>query len=273
MRRDVSSNGSIFETFADFSEFFNTCDGRKNKGGSFHDSRTRYDDDDDWAGANYDQAREMLLHGYDKSVSAVNSKVNQLQRQSFEKPPHRIKDYCGFAPIVPAYVIGLPKTMWNNKKDTPKSKVVTVVYDVGVSCGVSARELEEHGARVVSYIMNLERLGYRVRIDAMDGFAGGGKAYALRIPIKNENNPINLKRICFPMTHVAFSRTLAFDWYERCPDAKYMGGYGTPIYAMRNDERKEILDQVLTENEYYINYKLEPEDVFSDFAEELGGGR
>lgn len=271
MRRDTSQNGSIFETFADFSEFFNICDSRKHKGGSFNNSRTRYSEGDDWAGANYEQAKDMLLHGYDKSVSAVNARVNQLQKQSFERPPRRVKDYCGYAPIVPAYVIGLPKTMWRNKAEHKQSKVVTVVYDVGVSCGVSARELEEHGAKVVSYVMNLERLGYRVRIDAMDGFARDGRAYALRIPIKNENNPINLKRICFPMTHVAFSRTLAFDWYERCPDAEYMSGYGTPLYAMNESARADILKQVMNSNEYYINYRLEPEDVFKDFAEELGG--
>lgn len=271
MNRVTTDKGTIFETFRDFSEFFKVCDERTHKGGSFDHARTRFCDDDGWAGASYEQARDMMIHGYEKSVEAVNTRVNQLQKQSFEKPPRRVRDYCGFAPIVPNVVIGLPKTMWNNRRDTQKAKCVTIVYDVGVSCGVSRSELEEHGAKIVSYVMNLERLGYRVRIDALDGFASSGKAYALRIPIKNENNPINLKRIAFPMTHVAFSRTLAFDWYERCPDAEYMGGYGTPLYAMNEYDRKEILDTVLNDHEYYINYKLEPEDVFKDFAEELGG--
>lgn len=270
MNRVTTDRGSIVETFRDFTEFFSVCDKRKHKGGYFSDARTRYSDDDDWSGASYKQARDMMIHGYEKSVEAVNSRVSQLQKQSFEKPPRRVSDYCGFAPIVPAVIIGLPKTMWNNKKDMKKSKCVTVVYDVGVSACVSKKELEEHGAKVVSYIMNLERLGYRVRVDAICGFASG-YAYAVRIPIKNENNPINLKRIAFPMTHVAFLRTLGFDWYERCPDAEYMSGYGTPLYAMSSDDRKEFLDTVLNENEYYINYQLEPEDVFKNFASELAG--
>jgi len=269
MHRVETSNGSIVETFDDFTEFFNTCDCRPNKGGSFSDSRTRYGDDDDWSGASYEQARDMLIYGYEKSVSAVNTRVNQLQKQSFEQPPKRVRDFCGFAPIVPAVVIGLPKTMWNNKAETKKSKCVTVVYDVGVSCGISREQLEEHGAKVVSYVMNLERLGYRVRIDALCGFAEYSKQYAVRIPIKNEHNPINLKRIAFPMTHVAFLRTLAFDWYERCPDAEFMCGYGTPLYALDKSSRDDFLKNTLTGNEYYINYELDPEDVFSDFADEL----
>lgn len=266
MNRLELKDGSIIETFRDFSEFFDTCDSRKI---NFGDARTRFDDDDGWAGASYDQARDMMLHGYDKSVKAVNSRVSTLQKQAFEKPPRRIRDYAGFAPIVPNVVLGLPKTMWNNKTVARQFKVVTVCYDAGVSCCVSKEQLEEHGAKVVSYIMNLERLGYRVRIDAIVGFMGGSFGYAVRVPIKNEHNPINLKRIAFPTTHVAYLRTLGFDWYERLPKAERLGGYGTPLYALSDEDRKDFLGNILSKGEYYINYELDPEDVFKEFAEEL----
>lgn len=271
MRRIVSEDKKdIYEIFDTFSDFLETCDSRKHKGGGFDDARTRYSDDDDWAGASYDKARDMLIHGYDKSLKIVSEKVNQLQKQSFIEKPQRVRDFVGFAPIVPNVVLGYPKTMWNNKSETKPNKVITLLYDAGVSCCVSKEQLAEHGARVVNYVMNLERLGYRIRIDAMDGFTAD-HTYCVRVSVKHEDQPINLKRIAFPMTHVGFTRALGFDWYERCPDAKYMSGYGRPIYTLDDYERKEKLAPILGEDEYYINYQLEPEDVFSKFADELKG--
>lgn len=272
MRRIVSDEKDIYEVFDTFSEFLETCDSRKYKAGQgFSESaRTRYSDDDDWAGASYDRARDMLVHGYDKSIEAVSTRVNQLQKQSFVEKPQRRRDFVGYTPIVPNVLMGYPKAMWNSKKEEKPYKVITLLYDAGVSCGVSKEELEEHGAKVVSYVMNLERLGYRIRIDALDGFTRD-HTYAVRIAIKHEDQPINLKRIAFPMTHVAFTRALGFDWYERCPDAEYMSGYGTPLYCLEKYEREKKLAPILGENEYYINYQLSPEEVFSSFADELKG--
>lgn len=265
----TKNNQDIYEIFDTFSDFLETCDSRKYKGGRFSESaRTRYSEDDDWAGTTYDKARDMLLHGYDKSVNTVVSKVNQLQKRTFIDKPQRVRDYVGFSPIVPNVILGYPKTMWNNHIETKPNRVITLLYDVGVSCGVSKKELEEHGARVVSYVMNLERLGYRIRIDAMDGFTGD-HTYCVRIAVKHENQPINLKRVAFPMTHVGFTRTLGFDWYERCPDAEYMGGYGAPMYNLDDELRKKKLAPILGENEFYINYRLDPEEVFAEFADEL----
>lgn len=264
MKRIASEDG-ISEVFTDFTEFLTTCDEREC---NFGYVRTRYNDDDDWAGASYKQARNMLTHGYEKTVKAVHAKVNQLQKQGVTKPPTRVRDYVGFTPIVPNVILGIPKAMWNNKQVPKKSKVVTLVYDCGVSCCVSSEELAEHGAQVVSYVMNLERLGYRVRIDAIAGFSGS-KTYMVRIPVKNENNPINLKRVSFPMTHVGMLRTLGFDWYERCPDAIEMGGYGTPLYCLNDDKRERLMKDVLGENEYYINYQMDVKDVFEGLDERM----
>lgn len=262
------SHPNIMETYDDFSEFFTTCDSREWNDDFYEKARTRYSDDDDWAGASYNQAREFMVYGYKESVKQTSSDIDKLQKQSIINKPKRQRDYVGFSPIIPNVINGYPKSMWNDKRKQMSSRVITILYDVSIACGISREEMRKRGAEITSYIMNIERLGYRVRIDVLDGFCGEQK-YLLRIPIKNENNPINLKRISFPMTHTAFSRTLGFDWYERLPKGKYMGGYGTPIYAVDSVDRKKLFERILDGTEYYLNYKSDLNEVFKEFAEEL----
>lgn len=268
MKRIEFGDGNIAEIYSDFGEFFNTCDSREWNDDFYEEARTRYSHDDDWAGADYEQARDYLMYGYEETVGKTKTAVDELQKQSIVKKPTRTRDYVGFTPIIPNVVMGLPKAMWNDKRPPMKTRVISIVFDVSILCDVTRDEMMKKGAEVVSYVMNLERLGYRVRIDVIDGFSAEW-TYLLRIPIKNENNPINLKRVSFPMTHTAFSRTLGFDWYERLPNAKYMSGYGRSLYALDSEKRKGVLSHVLNENEYYVNYRSDMDEVFKDFAGEL----
>lgn len=268
MKRIEWGDGNIAEIFNDFSDFFSTCDNREWNNEFYERARTRYAPNDDWAGANYEQAREYMLHGYEETVSKTKTAVDQLQKQSIVKKPTRTRDYVGFTPIIPNVINGYPKSMWNDRRPPLKSKVITILFDVSILCDITREQMQKKGAEVVSWVMNLERLGYRVRIDVLDGFSREW-TYLVRVPIKNENNPINLKRVSFPMTHTAFSRTLGFDWYERLPGARYMSGYGRSIYALDECEREQVLEIVTDDTEYYVNYQSDLEEVFSDFKGEM----
>lgn len=102
--------------------------------------------------------------------------------------------------------------------------------------------------------MNLEENGYRVRLDYLKTFMShDNRIYSFRLPVKNEHQPINLKRLMFPMSHVSMQRFLAFDWLERLPNGKYMSGYGHALYGGDSKEVSAI-KEMLDKNEYLVYF-------------------
>lgn len=174
-------------------------------------------------------------------------------------------DVVGYAPIVPNAILGLPQSMINQTIVPKKIKVINVVFNAGNPAMRDKKEVLEYGAKFVSYIMNLEKQGYRVRIDCLLSFNDfvDDKHYILRVPVKNEHNPIDLKRICFPLTHPAMQRSIGFDWYERLPEAEHICGYGREFCTERNEKRRNaVLKKFLKSNEYFVCYGMDLDEVF-----------
>lgn len=65
-------------------------------------------------------------------------------------------------------------------------------------------------------------------IDCFDAFKKEEPAPA---PVVEEvqAQPVDLKRISFPLTHTGFFRVIGFDWYSKTPKGKYRYFYGHAI--------------------------------------------
>ena len=77
----------------------------------------------------------------------------------------------------------------------------------------------------------------------------------LVVKIKDAAQPLDLKRVSFPMTHTAFFRVIGFDWYSKTPRGKYRSAYG---HALVNEGRvnkkiDEIAKTMFGENAVYIS--------------------
>ena len=66
----------------------------------------------------------------------------------------------------------------------------------------------------------------------------------LKIKVKDSAQPIDLKRMSFPLTHTGFFRVIGFDWYSKCPDAKYISCYG---HSLDNDFSNETMQKTAKE--------------------------
>lgn len=258
MKREVKKD-FIMETYNSFTELLETCDSRKQ---NFGDART--EEDFRFTGVhNYEEARELLQYGYSKDIKYIQAKVGELQKQGTVNKPKFINDIVGYAPIVPNAIIGIPQSMINQKMNPKKAKVVTVVYNGGNPARRDKKDILEYGAKFVSYVMNLEKQGFRVKIDSLLSFNNGdSENYILRVPVKSEFNPIDLKRICFPLIHSAMQRSIGFDWYERLPEARQISGYGRELCTMGQGQRQKILDKFLKKNEYFVCYGMDLDEVF-----------
>lgn len=258
--KHVNGRHFVIETFNSSNELITTNNSRTQNFGEARDST-----DDRWRGASWDEAINMLQFGWDKPVRAIKSNIQKLEKQGNMKKVSFRNDIVGFAPNVPNAILGLPQSMINQSITYKKAKVISVLVDLGASCSVSSNDIIDYGMKVIEKLYSLEKAGFRVRIEYLKTLNGRNYepyTYALRYLLKNENQPFDLKRMAFPLVHTAMFRRIAFDWYERLPDAKHLGGYGTPLY--KNDDRKNIKQVLCDKNTYLVMYNDDLDQTFKN---------
>jgi hypothetical protein len=202
-----------------------------------------------WCGVDsYEQALNFLEEGYQPTVEKlkVGIKAN-LQGQGKRISFHN--DIVGYAPIVPLAILGVPQAMINSRMKPIKTKVVDIYYNMTASSGTESNEIIKAGVKLLSAVIALEQQGYRFNIYAIQNYYGCGTCYTLKVKVKDSAQPIDLKRISFPLTHTAFFRVVGFDWYSKCPEAKYLSGYGHSLdYDFDNEKMQKATKEVFGSN-------------------------
>lgn len=205
--------------------------------------------DTSWCGVkSYDEACEFLHNGYQPSVE----KLKERMKANYVGEGKRItfnNDVVGYAPIVPLAMKGVPQSMLNHKMKPIKAKVIDVFYDISVTCGVSNEKILNNGSNLLSAIIGLEQEGYKVNIYAIQAYSGSSDCDMLIIKIKDSRQPMDLKRMSFPLTHTAFFRVIGFDWYSKVPGGKYRSGYGHTLNQEFGIERSTAIIREVSGND------------------------
>ena len=265
--KTVDNRDYLIEEFNNFNELINTNDSRER---NFGDSRT--DNDRNWRGATYEEAVDMLRYGWqDKDkLDYTMQKISQLNKQQETQRTSFKNDIVGFAPVVPLAIMGVPQNMINSTRIPKKAKVIKIILDVGMASGVSVNEKMEWGAKVTSKIANLEKQGFRVKIECIKTFVEDNrtsKCHVCKVPVKSENQPFDVKRMMFVIAHPAMSRRIMFDWYERLPEAVEYSGYGRSLQYHNTDRANKIKAVIAdTENSYYISIEDNIDKVLKEVA-------
>lgn len=196
----------------------------------FHDQKRPGQVEKGWTGvSSYEEAVALMESGYQPSVDKLKASIKANVRGQVKRTQF-YRDVCGFNPIVPLAIQGVPECMLNSRMTQIKAKVVDVYYDMTANCGVDKKEIMDAGAKVLGAIMELEMQGYRFNLYAVQSyFIGGEGCDMLVVKVKSASQPVDLKRISFPLTHTAFLRVIGFDWYSRTPKGKHRNGYGRSI--------------------------------------------
>lgn len=231
----VEQRNNICETYESISDLLTTLDAREYtddlqnwetyKRGDGGESYTPWNGETSWT-----DATNMLIYGESKAVDAMN--VNLHSTLDTDTRPARVRCVAGNLPIVPNAIIGLPKSMIKRDARPLKNKVVTLSVDIARNASTDTDEMIEYGVRVVSFIKALEHKGVRVRVYVLCAMGYEHKRAIMRLLVKNESTPLDIKRLCFPIANPAMFRVIGFDWYERVPlPVIHDGGYGREIKA------------------------------------------
>lgn len=74
------------------------------------------------------------------------------------------------------------------------------------------------------------------------------------VKIKDAAQPVDLKRISFPIAHTAFSRVIGWDWYSRFPKGRYRLGYSSSL-TLQNKFRDDWAKKLFGDNAILIGAK------------------
>lgn len=219
---------------------------------SFHDMRKPNAVDSGWCGGvkSLSEAQEMMKTGYQPTVDKMKSSLKIKASGSGKRFAFQ-NNVEGFAPIVPLALLGVPNCMQNMQMKPIKTKVLDVYYDMTSSCGTSSETIIRYGQQLLGAIIELEHQGYRFNLYAIQTYYGNASKdgkntlNVLCAKVKSSNTAIDLKRISFPLTHTAFFRVIGFDWYSRCPKAKYIPCYGHALgYDFDEKKMREGFEEI-----------------------------
>lgn len=164
---------------------------------------------------NFEEALELLKNGYDAGTEELRVKLQCESAHETQFVRKMCMDLVGFQPCVPAYLMGVPQNMFNQKLVAKKQKIITLNKCIDYSGMVSAEQILEYSVRTLRIIQELEKQGFAVNLNIIDGYRSyEGKEEVIKVRIKNSNERLNLAKLSFPLLHPSMLRRIMFRYVE-----------------------------------------------------------
>lgn len=228
------------------------CETRKITDENFKNMRKA--DEWTWRGVkSYDDAMNLMRYGYQPTVEKLKGAM-KISRMGSGKRISFVNNIVGANPVVPLAMMGVPNCMVDMRMKPIKCKVIDVYYDMTMGAGTSPETIIENGQKLLGAILELERQGYRFNLYGVQSYCDNGSVDVLSVRVKSADQPIDLKRISFPLTHVGFFRVIGFDWYSKTPKGKYRWAYGRALaYEYDEEELNTFAKGMFGNNALYIS--------------------
>lgn len=185
----------------------------------------------DWNGnMTLEEAIDTLHHGWSAGAIDLEKKLNAVKHDMVtDKEVRNILDVCGYQPIVPLYLNGVPNCMLRKQAQPKKQKVITINRSLCASGSVSSETLMKESTKVLQIIYKLEKMGYRINLNLVISCG----IYAVSIRLKSANERLSVSKLAFPLVHTAMFRRLFFRFIEVC---EYTTPFHSPFYGKVPEE-------------------------------------
>lgn len=212
---------------------------------------------------NLDEAFDLCQNGWDEKLNEVKAQFTAATRPNRNGAIDRRRTYnhvVGYAPNVPNAILGLPQSMITTDKQPQKVKVASIVYSPTGLCDVTADDLIKAGIIVLNIVNQLELNGIRVNLVLQPkGSSDDHQDTAMLVDVKSYRDPLDLRKLCFPLIHPSFFRRLGFRWLETVPgltDTSYAWGYGHTTTGRDGYKEELVKAGAISENDYYLSYYI-----------------
>lgn len=270
----------VFEEYHNLTAFAKSLERKENTVFARASLHSKENCDSDWAGTRtYEEAVDLFNNGWSEKVEEIRkglvqfAKANERDVSYQKKRPEN--SVVGFAPHVPNAILGLPNSMIQTERTPMKVKVVRIIYNMTMNCGTDAEDIMNAGLAVLKIAYSLEMKGYRVRIDVNPFLATkGSENSCCLVCVKDWRQPIDIKKVAFPIAHPAMFRRLGFRWLEVCDikNSDWTGGYGRSLENLK-DAKKVLEDaNAIGKNDYFVNVETAKKNKYdpAKTAEAIG---
>lgn len=256
--KKVSRNGKpyrmMIESYNSAQEMVRDLRTRSITNGRFDDKSNRTFSS--WEGVKtYDECLNYLSNGYQPVVEQLKSSIKpnitgEGKRISFHN------NIVGGMPIVPLAMIGVPNCMIDTRIKPIKAKVLDIYYDITCASRIDSEDIIEAGQKLLATIMRFEQQGYKFNLYAVQTYSDDESCDMLTIKVKSSNQPLDIKRMSYTLTHTSFFRVLGFDWYSRTPKGKYRMCYGKNLsyyFGFDGNRINEFAQQIFGKNSIFLS--------------------
>lgn len=208
-------------TFDSLSEFLTRVDKPKPVGSGW-DTCGWDEYDSKWSGGTRAEAFEMARFGWPEGRKNMVT-VMAAARSSIALPPAISMDVGGAYPDPGAAAAGAPDCMVSfEPTETRIRPIIRLAVNVWASCSYKPREFTNYGAALLSYIDGIESGGWRVELTMLCHCAcnDGGGTYSSRVLIKRAEEPLDIDRAAYCLTHASMLRRLFFSHMQLESDLK-----------------------------------------------------
>lgn len=213
----------------------------------------------------WEDAEELIRYGWDEPVKELKSELSKLQARSnvtTQKARPR-NSVVGYAPCVPAAIMGLPESMIATERVPSKVKAVSIIYANTDAGGARRSEYIKAGAAMLKLVNELELKGYRVRLVCeFKAAIEGREVHVCRVVIKDWKQPLDLKKIAFPIANPSMQRRFGFRHLETVPgltSSSWTGGYGGNLartWEYDRQVREYKANGLLKEGDYFASKQI-----------------
>lgn len=216
---------NLFDNITDLAQYLSTKKRKRGRDNSSEDSSKGFS-----GTSSYEEAFNLFKYGDDdlyKQFKDEKSKINidKLLGNAVRRQKYVNRNY-GCVPNVPAYLIGNPLNMINSEIGRISHKVLNIFLSIGVPAYINKEEITRRGIIYLTVIDLLEKAGYRCNVYA-GVTASSGRAEYMYVRIKTDREPLNIKKLAFPLAHPSMLRRIYFKWAEvNDYDYDITGGYG-----------------------------------------------
>ena len=180
----------------------------------------------------FEHAVNLMKDGWQAMTPTLVQKLDVATKHDAPIMKQRnVLSVCGYQPVVPLSLAGVPTNMISKQLVAVKSKIINVTKLVNYNCATSVDKMMDESVKALQVVKKLEAQGYRCNLFIAVGTEADCRQVICKVKIKGANERLNISKLSFPMVHPSMLRRLFFRFMEVHPEVTkgFVGGYGHPV--------------------------------------------
>ncbi len=194
-----------------------------------------------FAGEPLDKAIRYCLGGYDNNFARFLQIKKEIDRVNLKRNHNRktVASVVGSRPNVPAFIAGVPKTMYRMERVQEK-KFIEIYMDLTYDHTTEEEQIVSRGILTLNLISLLEEQGIYVNFKVFECCYVNDEVFYVEIDLKKPEERINVQKCYYPMCGKEFLRRVLVRIMESVPFKRnWYLSYGT---VMNERQIRSVLD-------------------------------